>query len=55
LVTNLGYQNAFILAAFTGLAQVFTFLVVIKGGKRWRDTTKKRYCRFVEESEYYVS
>ncbi len=29
-VTNTGYQNAFILAAFAGLAQVLTFLAVVK-------------------------
>jgi hypothetical protein len=50
-VTDMGYQNAFILAAFAGLAQVLTFLAVVKWGKSWRDGTKKRYYRFVKESE----
>lgn len=50
-VTDMGYQNAFILAAFAGLAQVLTFLAVVKWGKSWRNGTKKRYYRFVKESE----
>ena len=50
-VTNMGYQNAFILAAFAGLAQVFTFLAVVKWGKSWRDRTKGRYYGYVRESQ----
>lgn len=50
-VTNMGYQNAFILAAFAGLAQVLTFLAVVKWGKGWRSMTRKRYYKFVKESE----
>lgn len=50
-VTNMGYQNAFILAAFAGLAQVSTFLAVVKWGKSWRSMTKQRYYRFVKESQ----
>lgn len=50
-VTNMGYQNAFILAAFAGLAQVLSFLVVVKWGKSWRVATKSRYYKFVKESE----
>jgi hypothetical protein len=50
-VTNMGYQNAFILAAFAGLAQVLTFLAVVKWGKSWRNMTKQRYYRFVKESQ----
>ena len=50
-VKNMGYQNAFILAAFAGLAQVLTFLAVVKWGKSWRNLTKKRYYKFVKESE----
>lgn len=50
-VTDMGYQNAFILAAFAGLAQVLTFLVVVKWGKGWRERTKERYLRFVDEME----
>jgi hypothetical protein len=48
-VTNMGYQNAFILAAFAGLAQVTTFLAVVKWGKSWRDMTKGRFYRYVKE------
>jgi hypothetical protein len=51
-VTNMGYQNAFILAAFAGLAQVLTFLAVVKWGKSWRTATKNRYYKFVKESEH---
>jgi hypothetical protein len=51
-VTNMGYQNAFILAAFAGLAQVLTFLAVVKWGKSWRTATKNRYYNFVKESEH---
>jgi hypothetical protein len=51
-VTNMGYQNAFILAAFAGLAQVLTFLAVVKWGKSWRIATKNRYYKFVKESEH---
>lgn len=50
-VTNMGYQNAFILAAFAGLAQVLTFLAVVKWGKSWRTMSRKRYYKFVKESE----
>ncbi|TVY71171.1 hypothetical protein LSUE1_G006163 [Lachnellula suecica] len=50
-VTDMGYQNAFILAAFAGLAQVCTFLAVVTWGKSWRSGTKARYYRFVKESE----
>jgi MFS family permease len=50
-VTNMGYQNAFILAAFAGLAQVLTFLAVVKWGKSWRRITKGRYYKFVKESD----
>ncbi|KAI9743624.1 MAG: hypothetical protein M1818_002940 [Claussenomyces sp. TS43310] len=50
-VTNMGYQNAFIVAAFVGLAQVCTFLAVVKWGKSWRVASKARYYRYVKESE----
>lgn len=42
-VTNMGYENAFLVAAFAGLTQVLSFLAVVKWGKSWRDSTKKRY------------
>ena len=50
-VTNMGYQNAFILAAFAGLAQVMTFFAVVKWGKGWRDSTKGRYYKYVKQSQ----
>lgn len=50
-VTNMGYQNAFIVAAFAGLAQVLTFLIVVKYGKVWRDKTKRLYYKYVKENE----
>jgi hypothetical protein len=50
-VTNMGYQNAFIVAAFAGLAQVLTFLAVVIWGKGWRDMTKGRYYKYVKEAE----
>lgn len=49
-ITNMGYQNAFILAAFAGLAQVLTFLLVVRYGKGWRERSKGRYYRYVVES-----
>lgn len=50
-VTNMGYQNAFIVAAFAGLAQVLTFLAVVKWGKGWRNMSKGRYYKYVKEGE----
>ncbi|CAD6440025.1 6505ea9c-ed63-4f6a-a8a3-9446c1d57371 [Sclerotinia trifoliorum] len=50
-VTNMGYQNAFIVAAFAGLAQVLTFFAVVKWGKSWRNNTKGRYYKYLKESE----
>jgi hypothetical protein len=48
-VTDMGYQNAFIVAAFAGLGQVLTFLAVVKWGKGWRNMTKARYYKYVKE------
>lgn len=50
----MGYQNAFILAAFAGLAQVLSFLVVVKWGKSWRRMTKKRFYKFVKEIKFWA-
>jgi hypothetical protein len=50
-VTDMGYQNAFILAAFAGLAQVLTFFAVLKWGKGWRNASKARYYRYIKDSE----
>lgn len=48
-VENMGYQNAFILAAFAGLAQVLTFLLFVKYGKRLRQASTDRYLKCVKE------
>lgn len=48
-VTNMGYQNAFILAAFAGMAQCATFLVVVKYGKQLRRQSAERYKKYVDE------
>ncbi|KAB8300340.1 hypothetical protein EYC80_000527 [Monilinia laxa] len=50
-VTDMGYQNAFIVAAFAGLAQVLTFFAAVKWGKSWRNNTKGRYYNYVKENE----
>lgn len=50
-VTNMGYENAFLVAAFAGLAQVLTFLAVVRWGKGWRRASRQSYYRFVKESE----
>ena len=36
-VTNMGLQDAFIVAALAGLAQVLSFLVFVKYGRRLRE------------------
>lgn len=46
----MGYQDAFIVAAFAGLAQCLTFLLVVKYGKGWRIASKARYYMYVQES-----
>ena len=48
-ITNMGLQNAFVLAAFAGLAQVLTFLIFVKYGYRMRKASVGRYLRYVEE------
>ena len=50
-ITNMGLQNAFITAAFVGLAQVLTFLIMIKWGKSFRMKSKDRYYRYVKEGQ----
>jgi len=47
-VTNMGFQNAFILAAFVGMAQVATFLIFTKWGKAMRVKSAPRYAKYVE-------
>jgi len=48
-VTNMGLQNAFILAAFAGMAQCLTFLIFVKYGKGLRRASAPRYARYVEK------
>lgn len=43
----MGYQNAFITAAFAGMAQVLTFLIFVKWGKKMRKASVQRYYRYV--------
>ncbi len=45
----MGLQNAFILAAFAGLAQVLTFLILVKYGRTLRRRSVDRYKRYVNE------
>jgi len=48
-VTNMRYQNAFITAAFAGMAQCATFLLIVKYGKRLRTSSASRYIHYVEK------
>ncbi|KAM0801443.1 major facilitator superfamily domain-containing protein [Usnea florida] len=48
-VTRMGYQNAFIVAAFAGLAQVLTVLVFIMYGHSMRRASVGRYEHYKEE------
>lgn len=48
-VTNMGLQDAFIVAAFAGLAQVLSFLVMIKYGRSLRQASAGKYRRYTEE------
>ncbi|KAK6373569.1 hypothetical protein LTS17_008061 [Exophiala oligosperma] len=50
-VVNMGYQNAFLVAAFAGLAQVLTFLIFIKWGAQMRAASAERYRKEVEAAE----
>lgn len=50
-MTNLGYQNAFIVAAFAGLAQCLTFLIFVKWGKKWRAASTQRFLKYVKETQ----
>lgn len=46
-IENMGFQNAFLVAAFVGLAQTATFLVFTKWGKSLRMASLGRYEKFV--------
>ena len=45
----MGLQNAFLVAAFAGFAQVLSFLVFVKYGRHFRQVSEKRYHAYVEE------
>ncbi|KAL9576559.1 MAG: hypothetical protein Q9203_007720 [Teloschistes exilis] len=48
-VTNLGLQNAFVVAAMAGLAQTLCFLVFVRYGRRMRSATADQYRKYKEE------
>ncbi|KAF2725314.1 MFS general substrate transporter [Polychaeton citri CBS 116435] len=48
-VENMGLQNAFITAAFAGLAQCLSFLFFVKFGKNMRRSSIKRYGKYVDQ------
>ena len=47
-LTDLGYQNCFISAAFVGMAASAVFLVMIKYGKRMRVRSSSKYYSIVD-------
>jgi hypothetical protein len=47
-LTNLGYQNCFISAAFVGMAASSVFLVMIKFGKGLREKSASKYWSIVK-------
>ncbi|KAL1404973.1 hypothetical protein Q8F55_008586 [Vanrija albida] len=49
-VVNMGYQNAFIVAALVGMAVYLSFLPVIKWGKGWRKASRVSYWAYVRSS-----
>ncbi|EME85123.1 uncharacterized protein MYCFIDRAFT_195975 [Pseudocercospora fijiensis CIRAD86] len=48
-VTNMGLRNAFILAAFVGMAQSASLLVMVKYGNTPRRSKGPRYVKYVEQ------
>ena len=48
-VTQMGLQNAFIVAAFVGLAQVLTVLIFIGYGHKMRQASVSKYQHYREE------
>ena len=50
-VEGMGKQNAFVLAAFAGLAQCLTFLLMVKFGKGFRERNKSKYYHYVHEGQ----
>jgi hypothetical protein len=48
-VTNMGLQNAFIVAAFAGMAQCASFFIFVRYGKQLRRQSGERYRKYVEK------
>ncbi len=48
-VTNMGLQNAFLVAAFVASAQVATFLIFVRYGKTLRKQSVPRYTKYVQQ------
>ena len=48
-VTNLGLQNAFIVAAAAGLVQVSSFFIFVRFGRTLRELTAGRYRRYRDD------
>jgi hypothetical protein len=49
-ITNMGYQNCFISAAFVGMACASMFLIMIKYGKACRIRSREKYWAIVQEN-----
>lgn len=49
-ITNMGYQNAFLVAAFVGMAQVCSFFLIVRFGPALRKSSKERYYKYVAEN-----
>ncbi|KAL4904498.1 hypothetical protein BDW74DRAFT_178604 [Aspergillus multicolor] len=48
-VENIGYQNAFLIAAFAGLAQTSVFFIFVKWGRQLRKASVGRYWKYVQQ------
>ncbi|EKV17447.1 MFS transporter, putative [Penicillium digitatum PHI26] len=49
-IENMGYQNCFISAAFIGMACASVFLFMIKFGKTFRERSREKYWKLVQEN-----
>lgn len=50
-VTNMGYQNAFIVAALAALVVISSFLLFIRFGRELRRKSTQRYLKYVRQME----
>lgn len=50
-VTNMGYQNAFLVAAFAALVVISGFIVFISLGKGLRKNSTQRYLKYIRQRE----